>query len=392
MDYNERILSNCIVLEIIIASVIATAMVLGVEVLVSPLFYISFLVPLLYIARQIRTFQRELFILTVVCFINVTFNGMSNDGAIGFDYYKKVIMFLTFMYLACYCVELNHCRKFALRIIKFIPVVAGVIFVLAYFVLGKTETMAGGILLGFPNPNTAGMWLFHLVLYGIILIFDLSISKLRFLYIPIIIALLYMLQLTLTRGCYIALAFLIIMLVFRIFHIKANKVTCFIILLLPLVYAVVYLNNVDASWFQTNFEFMVSEGKSLTSRVSVWNESFDSIKTHFILGNYSGLSNGTGQSQFHNTHIDVLASYGIVPFVLFIGILFQSMKKVVSRANTFYKYIAFSAFCSVLIMGTFEATMVAGSTGLNLLTIGMLVLANADEVKDTDNNKIDEEI
>lgn len=83
-------------------------------------------------------------------------------------------------------------------------------------------------------------------------------------------------------------------------------------------------------------------------------------------------------SQLHNTHLDVLCSYGIVPFLLFIKLLYKNIIQILRKANTFYKYAAFTSFCAVLIMGTFEAAVVSGSMGLNLLTVGFIVLGIAD--------------
>lgn len=85
-----------------------------------------------------------------------------------------------------------------------------------------------------------------------------------------------------------------------------------------------------------------------------------------------------------NTYVDVLASYGVVPFILFIKILYGSVTSTMDRAYSFHKYASLCAFYAVLIMGTFEAAMVAGSMGLNLLTVGLLVLANVDGLERND--------
>lgn len=381
MCYNDKILARCIMTEVIIASIIAMATVLGYESIVSPLFAISFFIPLIYVSRTVRSFPKELLILTVLCLLHVLFNGMQYGGALGFNYFKKAIMLLSFMYLANYAVGIRCYEAICINLIKSAPVIAGVVMVVSYFYFGKTEVWGGGIILGFTNPNTAGMWLFHLILYGVLYVLECPKKKIRLLYIPIIIAMLSMLELTKTRSCYIALAFFSILLCLRIFKIQANKFLCFVILLIPLVYALIYINIADSSWFQTKFAFMISEGKPLTSRVNIWKEAFEVIRNHFVLGDYCGISNGTGTSQLHNTHLDVLCSYGFVPFLLFIQILYKSIVQTVEKANTFYKYAAFASFCSVLIMGTFEAAVVSGAMGLNLLTIGFLVLATVDEDK-----------
>lgn len=381
MCYDEKILAKCIMTEVIISSIIAMATVLGYETVVSPLFAISFLIPLIYVSCTVRSFPKELLMLMVLCLLHVLFNGMQYGGMLGFDYLKKVIMFLSFIYLVYYAVDIRLCKAIYINLIKIAPVIAGVVMVVSYFYLGKTEVWGGGIILGFTNPNTAGMWLFHLILYGILYVLECPKKKIRLVYIPVIIALLRMLALTKTRSCYIALFFLAMLLCLRIFKIQANKFLCFVMLLLPLVYALIYINIAYSDWFQTKFAFMISEGKSLTSRVKIWKEAFEVIRNHFVLGDYYGISNGTGVSQLHNTHLDVLCSYGFIPFLLFIKILYKCTVQTIEKANTFYKYAAFASFCAVLIMGTFEASIVSGAMGLNLLTIGFLVLATVDEEK-----------
>lgn len=384
MNSDEKVLSNCFLAEILIASVIGSATVLKITSIITPLFYISFFIPMVYLYRIARSFSKELFFLIFLCVMNVTISGMIENGAFGLNYYKKVIMFSTFMFLVSFCTEVRHCRKILLNLLELLPVVTGFVFVVAYYYLGKKTFGRGGLSLGFSNPNTAGMWLLHLILYGILFVLDSTKPKLRFLYIPVIVVMISMLELTRTRSCYIALVFFAIMVLLRVFHIKANKILCLIIIILPLVYAIIYLNIVDTDWFQAKFSFMASEGKPLDSRIGVWRGAFASIKEHFFLGDYSGISNGTGQSQLHNTHVDVLCSYGTIPFVLFLKLLYDRSAFTVENSDSFYKYVAFSAFCAVLIMGTFEAAMVAGSMGLNLLTVGLLVLANAEGLSDED--------
>ena len=103
--------------------------------------------------------------------------------------------------------------------------------------------------------------------------------------------------------------------------------------------------------------------------------AFDSFWQHPITGNYSGISGGSGASQMHNTHVDVLCSYGIFAAILFMQNLYQNMRSVNSCIKSSYQHAAFCAFAAIIIMGTFEAAVVAGAMGLNLLTVSLLVLA-----------------
>ena len=111
----------------------------------------------------------------------------------------------------------------------------------------------------------------------------------------------------------------------------------------------------------------------------MWDPAIKLLKSNFILGDYSGISNGTGMSQLHNTHLDVICSYGIVPFMLFLSLLNSVCKRVSNQSMEYSNYCALCGFISVIIMGSFEAAVVAGAMGMNILTAGLIILANAKE-------------
>ena len=119
----------------------------------------------------------------------------------------------------------------------------------------------------------------------------------------------------------------------------------------------------------------------MTSRTVVWSPAIESLKSNFLLGDYYGISNGTGSSQMHNTHLDVLCSYGIMTFGLFLGSLYSACVRSEKFSSDFRNYCALAGFLSIVIMGTFEAGIVAGAMGLNFLTGGLLIIANSKAKK-----------
>jgi len=372
--------SNCVALEVLIACSIAISTSIGSNGIPSFLFALSFIVILIFTFLNYRRFYHKNFLIlfTLVCFINVILSGLFQGGNFTFDYFKKVIMFTAFM------VFLNAAGREGfivspkiISVIEFSTTFAGFFLVVSYMYLGNTATMAGCITLGFTNPNFAGMWLLHFFLYGCLFVLRAwRKSKFRLLYIPVLVKMAELINLTGARSCFLGVLAFFALLVLGLRGKKINRVLLMCIAIIPLVGALVYLCIAETIWFLSQFDFMVSEGKSITSRVVVWNNAIEWFRRSPIWGSYSGLSYGLGQSQAHNTHIDVMASYGVFVVILYIINLYQNMASVLDNSKSFYQYAAFAAFVSTVIMGCFEAAVVSGAMGMNLLTVGLFVLAN----------------
>lgn len=370
----------CVTIEVVIASAIAILTALGQHRFVSLLFALSFIVAFVFVVLKVFEYNRVniSIILAVLCVINVTINGLQENGTMNFDYYKKVIMFVCFMFLVYYSEqEQDKVPEFLLKIIEILPVIAGTFLVFSYYYMGNTEISARGITLGFSNPNFTGMWLLHFFLYGVLFVLKAfkGGNKLRLLYIPLLFIIYDLIGKTDARSCQIgALSFFGFLLLKPLIQ-RSPKLSSLIIVVFPIVFSLLYLAVVDQEWFNNIFSFLVSEGKNLNSREGIWVRSFEQYMEHPVFGNYSGISKGTGVSQMHNTHVDVLASYGILPFGMFIKILFDSLVISGRKTTSFYQTAGFASFCAVIVSGTFEAAMVAGAMGLNLLTVGFLLLA-----------------
>ncbi|CDA75316.1 putative uncharacterized protein [Bacteroides sp. CAG:530] len=241
--------------------------------------------------------------------------------------------------------------------------------------------------LNFPNPNQTGMFLLNSILYICVFIVsgrDLINKKKLYLLIlfGLVLLLIAVSQLLFMTGCrssFMALALFLLMVIIDYlskggFVIK--KWMAILIAVIPFVFVFFYLYYVDS--FSADVSMgVVDAGKSSTTRVPIWRPIVDDFWHYFIIGDYYGISNGTGMSQLHNTHLDVYASYGIVPLILYMRIIYlvivQSMKIAVCR----FQRISLYAFIACIVSCIFEASLVAGSAGMFLLTIGFLALANS---------------
>lgn len=376
--------SSCMKIEMIFVSLIIFFTLVKQGALISLCFSMSFIVLLCYaVYRATNTrYSLNLVLLIIVAFVNVVVNALTSSEAIlGFDYFKKLLMFLAFMLMLDFA-QNDDISVDTYNLVLRLPSAMALMLVCSYFFVGNTDRYAGGITLGFSNPNFTGMWLVHLFIYVFLL--EISIKHNRFIKITIGLVLVIMAWLiyeTKARSCLIGLfLFLLLCVMGKVTNESFSKkpIVWSAVILIPIIVVLLYQSLLNAGWFVNAFAAFVSDGKGLDSRLAVWQPAIKAFMGSPIFGDYCGISQGTGTSQLHNTHLDVLVSYGILPFVLFVVALLKLSRNITRHDMSFFSYTAFSGFLSIIIIGTFEAGVVSGAMGLNILTVGLIVLANYD--------------
>lgn len=372
--------SKCMKWEMFLAASIILFTIAKQGTLVSLCFSMSFIVLLGYSLHRATTtgYSLNLVLLIIVSFVNVTVNALTSSEAIlCFGYFKKLLMFVSFMLMLNFAQNDDITRK-AYNIIFKLPCVMAIILVCSFFA-GNTTRYAGGITLGFSNPNFTGMWLMHLFVYVFLLAYSTRNRTKRLALGIALVIMLWLIYETKARSCLIGLfVFFLLYIMGRLTNDNFAKrpVVWGTVNLFPIAFALLYQSLLNAKWFIDTFSFLVSEGKGLNSRASVWTPAMRAFSGSPISGDYCGISQGTGLSQLHNMHLDVLVSYGIVPFILFLVALFELSRRITDHKMSGFNYIAFCGFLAVIIEGTFEAGVVSGAMGLNILTAGLIMLAN----------------
>lgn len=324
-----------------------------------------------------------IFFSIILVFINVSISGLG-----GFDYYKKAIMYIvSLIWLVC-CSHIKISTKTTYFIV-IINIFISLLYI--YFYKQGFTIFEGEILLtlNFTNPNQTGMFILNSALYLGIFIFagkDLFQKKKSYVYtllicIPLFIFLIQLLLLTGARSCILSMTCFITFVIFDyIFKgIRLKKWMNLLIVILPLLFVFVYVAYIGV--FNVDLSLGLDDkGKSNDTRLIIWKPIVDDLLHYIIFGDYYGISGGLGMSQMHNTHLDVLASYGIVPLLLFITILYKilcrSMKLCVYRIQR----ISLFAFISCLVSCVFESSLVSGSAGLFLLSFGFFMLVNYQKI------------
>lgn len=382
MSKSNRYFSVFIVLELLLVSGIFVLATLKINNIVSLLFALTFILLAMFIFINGKLNDIKVWFVVLLAVFNVILDSLLQNSNLTFDYMKKVIMFSSFLLMLSLCSQ-YQVNSFVVKLLKYIPIVLSYYAVASFFILGNTITYAGGITLGLGNPNFTGMWLLHLFVFDAINTIDNNNKPIvRILAAFVGILLVYLIDLTLARASMMGvIAFGILLVIGYLYHKKMPDFVILICVLFPFIFMVLYLSFVGTDWANETFSFLVSEGKSLSSRNAIWLGVLSVYNQSPFIGSYSILSHGTGASQAHNIHLDTLASYGPFVLIMFLGILFFSLRKLNKKVINSVQLGAICAFLAIIVSGTFEAGLVAGAMGLNILTTMLFTLVNSYSLK-----------
>ncbi len=367
------------IIEMYIACAITCTVMLGLGNLASKLIAVNYIIVMLIfgsiVSNQITAKKAKTLValaLIMVCSVigvSVTGRGLS------FDYMKKLIMFICTM-TVYYCVNEVTVTKKMIKSYFIVTIIITLTFFYMYF-SGNHAAVARGITFNLGNPNFTGICLLCTFL-SVFLIYDFVDNKLyKFLIICTLAFLFYLIKLTLARSCLIAALAMIFMKLF--YKGKYHKTVSFLVLIFPLVFAFLYLELVNNPVVMEKLDFLVSTGKSLTSRVGIWKRALGIIKDNLFFGNYYRATDGIGLGQLHNIMLDTLAAFGIVVFSMVIFLLNSILNQIGEKITHKYQLASIFAFYAVIFSGVFEAGMFSNSQGMYILTAGMLMLAKYDK-------------
>lgn len=369
------LLDAAVVLEIISIIMIAFGRVLlGSNAVVSLFFMCSFASALLSVCSLAR--PKRYFALLCISMLVSTLLCAAHTGnfALGFARNKKNVLFLSVLFFL-YALAEGQVSKPVRQLVLWAPAAVGSMFLCAYFVLGNRTKMVWAITLNFANPNTAGMWLYVLLLFAVVQ--WLSVRRLwqKGLIALYGAGLFYLLWETRNRsGLLVVLFFLFLLLAYPLARRRPFKkgltVLC---VLLPLLVAGAYMLVVLSPAVSRLFSFLVSPGKPLSSRMSVWKYALEQFVQHPLFGNgYEIMTHPLGQ--MHNIYLEAFASYGAVTGILLM-VFYGRIMQAVQREGA-VSYAAACAFAAIWFAGgAFEAGILTGCTGLSYLAGMLLVLA-----------------
>ncbi len=362
---------------------IVTAQALGAAGISSLLFAMTFLLTCgiwLVRARSGISPLGVLGAITVLAAVACTAgNALLTETAVSPSYFRKVIMFsitiLLFGSLEDYCP-----RKELVCWIRNWNALLAMVFVGLYLIRNPQMHLLNGrvsvyLTFRFTNPNLAAVFLSGVCMLELIGASGSKGKGCKGLHLLLAGAMAFFVWETRARNAQlILLAFALEALLWSRKR-RLPGIAAAGICLLPMLFAAGYLLLIDLPIIQEQFRFLVGEGKGLNSRQGIWQFAWNAVLQSPLLGAYSQISGGSGASQMHNSHLDVLASYGGGVFCLFCLFLYGLLEKGCPGNRAMLCRLAFAA---LLLSGMGEAMLFSGGMGIYILPGMTLMLANDD--------------
>lgn len=382
----EKVRLKLLQLDYILGAAIIIAHAFGLKSVVSMFFYATFFVTLfLWLGGCAKKLDRQdvlAFLVVYIAFVNVLANALLSGAAITFSYFKKYIMF------SCTVLFFAVARKFSVgeREFRFVKVLYSVVILFwSFMYVFQTNKMymfngfvTKYLTFGFTNPNFTALVLCCIAIFLLICATGSQKIILKIFYLLLAVVAVYFIFCTKARNALLALVLYALLFVFtarKKRQIRMPDWFLFVWTALPIIFAGVYLLFIDYIEKLGLFSFLVEEGKELSSRVRIWKQAFEAFSDSPIFGAYYQISEGSGVSQLHNTHVDILASYGVVVLVLVCIFLYNLFREMRDGADTRLKMVALIGFMSALMMGIGEATLFSGGLAI-YLHFGAFILLN----------------
>lgn len=352
-------------------------------------FYVTFVIVLaLYLMSSTRFFKlRDILAVSIVLLavISVIVNALVSHAAFSFDYFKKVLIFSTTILCMITCTKIPIGR-YSLEYLVWVYTLLSA-FCVVYYFLNRPMLYDRLHLLYFnlENPNFAGLFLVVFAMSQ----FAFSVRRVsafrRALHLGLGLFCSYLVFQTQARNAEISLILYIlvsvIMLLAFVFGNKSVTIPRWlgvVVSVFPAVFALIYIWLIRNSFFQSIFSFLSGVGKGLDARESIWRFALQNVKEHPVFGAYYQISNGTGMSQMHNTHMDILASYGLPVLVLVCWYIYLFVING-RRYSTIFPMMCMLAFVFSITLGMGEAALFSGGQGLYVFISGFLLLSREDQ-------------
>lgn len=372
------------------AGAIVCLQVIHMDRAVSFCFYATFYLTLIFwIACALQRMERlEFWMLAaiLIAFVSVLINAALSGSAITMQYLKKLLSFFStiLFFSAAYKTVPNvSVRRWIYGILDFVAIY----LIAAYFFQGQRAYLFDGIVssyltFGFTNPNLTGLFLAGMIMLQMNRLPALTRFRQHILAWCEIGFLLFFLWETQARNALLSvvlfLVFYFVLSLRKADQLHISKAFAKAAAVWPLLFAGAYILLLQLPGVIKLFSFLASAGKDLTSRMEIWLRALRLWVSSPIFGAYAQASGGIGSSQFHNTHIDILVSYGpivlcIVCFALY-SLIYWNGKRL-SRQQ----FLLTIGFTCEIILGVGEAAIFSGGLGVYLYAGTFLLLRNLDQ-------------
>lgn len=365
-------------LNIICCAGIAITTVYEMSGITSLLFYVSFLVMaaclLLCLQKRVSQYAAN----TLILLLFLVLAGLLSvlRGGFAFAYMKKFIIYITTL-SSFYIATKTRVAERTVRVLLGSNLIVSLVYILRSREPGAYIQKT--LWLFFSNSNFAGMWLFMSAVLSVAAVFLVRKTFWRAVLLVITGWLIYLALQTDARNIWFCVGYAVILCAVCILTKKCRfkRWQLLAVDLFPLIFVFAYMYLISNGLVAEEIsDTLVSDGKPITSRFTIWTESFEMIGKYPLFGAYSAIGGGSGSFQLHNTHIDMWAGYGTVGLILFLVYIYRIMKEVNDSCNTKGAMFALAGFMCMTLMGTAEASLYATGMGMYIYVSSFLLLAN----------------
>lgn len=380
-----------ILLEYLLGVGIVTCEVVAHNSLTSTLFYLTFFITaalwVCTLLEEVKLVDVLTLLAIVIALTNVLINAALCRSIISFDYLKKLLMYsCTLLYLDS--ATKIHVKDRTIGIVASLCVLANIVMTIAYQQQYTAMHLIDGqvsayLTFRFTNPNLTALFLSCMIMILVLRASQVRQPLAKLIYYGTAAMQLNYLAETRCRNAMLAIViFFAVCLVMLIFNRRTARIPKWVFAIssvFPMLFASAYIVLINNPLFNEALAFMVGEGKGLSSRVLVWGDAVEGFWESPILGAYAQVSGGTGMSQLHNTHLDVLASYGILVLALTCVLLYIYMTDAWENGSLETRTIALTGFLSTLMLGVGEAALFSGGLAIYLFMGFFLLYATQEQ-------------
>lgn len=349
----------------------------------SNVFTVSFIVLLYYFIKYffardkiIDELDGYLIAIIVASFFSVFISLLMSGKGVNFENLKQYFIFLATVIFFRLAEKMSINRKTANYIFLLNMLISAIyLYAKRAFPQEYLQFSSNALTLNFSNPNLTGMFIGVSLIYMVLGVFYFRNILLKIFCVVLAFSDFYLLLETEARNPLVALVLFagILILSFLKTNLRFLKGFNFLVNITPIAFVAFYLTFIDAIIKKGWLDFLISSGKTLTSRVGVWKEVLEGIGNDWLFGNYV-----VGSGNAHNSQLVLLAGYGIIGLVLTITYTYKMTTAISNRITGKFQLYALTAFFAVIFMGFGEGALYSGGVGLYLLCGGFIILANSD--------------
>ena len=368
---------------------------LGQSGLTSYLFTLTFPVTLLLWMRTVRktASSMDLLVLAILALaaVSVLLDACIHDANLSFSYIRKCMMFvMTLLFLqTAYRVRINeNLVRFINRLVDLLAV----FLIFTYFTQYAQSHYLNGRLSNYltfriGNPNLTGLFLACLYMLELYRLFTPEKWYWKLLHVVMAGFLAFFIMDSQSRNSLLVMVLFTLVCAWLVFRgkkkMRISRGFATLVSILPILFVAVYLILINTPLFSRIFAFLVEEGKKLDSRVGIWTLALEKLWDSPLIGAYWAISEGTGTSQMHNSHLDIAVSYGVITLLLVCILLrkyiYQNGRIYTDKQN----YIYMLGFACAIMLGIGEAALFSGGLGIYIFVGSFLLLANREEKPNT---------